>query len=328
VNTLPGWQAAALRTTATILTATPGTRALLVLIYHRVLAEPDPLLADEPDARAFAAQMDLVARLFNVVDLVEGVKKLRDGNLPPRALAITFDDGYANNLQVAAPLLKARGLPATVFVSTGFTRGGCMWNDLVIESMRRAPATLDLQELGLGVLQLTDMAARRRAIDTVLGHIKYLDIDARFDHAAAIAHRAGIGAVNDMMMTEAQLRQLADGGIAIGAHCVRHPILARTADADAAQEIARSKQELERITGRSVEAFAYPNGRPNQDYAARHVTMVRNAGFSVAVSTAWGAAVPGSDPLQIPRVAPWDRSALKYGARLVRALTERKARKA
>jgi peptidoglycan/xylan/chitin deacetylase (PgdA/CDA1 family) len=328
VNSLPSWQAAALRAAATALTVTPGARALLVLIYHRVLSEPDPLLVDEPDARAFAAQMDLVGRLFQVMDLCEGVTRLREGSLSPRALAVTFDDGYANNLQVAAPILQAKGLPATVFVSTGFTGGGCMWNDLVIEALRRAPATLDLRDLGLGILQLPDMASRRRAIDAVLAHIKYLDIDARFDQAAALAHRAGIGAVNDMMMTEGQLRQLADTGIAIGAHCVRHPILSRTSDAEAAQEIVRSKQELERITGRPVQAFAYPNGRPDKDYAARHVAMVRNAGFSVAVSTAWGAAVRGSDPLQIPRIAPWDRSAFKYGARLVRALTERKALKA
>ncbi len=87
----------------------PGGRrgALLVLIYHRVLAAPDALLGDEPDAARFGAELDLVGRLFNVLAFSEAVARLQAGSLPPRALAITFDDGYANNLEVAAPLLAA-----------------------------------------------------------------------------------------------------------------------------------------------------------------------------------------------------------------------------
>lgn len=322
---LSGWQATVLRGMASALTVTRGRRALLVLIYHRVFAEPDPLLSDEPDARLFAAQMDLAVRLFNPVDLVEGVRGLRDGSLPPRAVAITFDDGYANNLEVAQPILAARGLPATVFVSTVFTGGGCMWNDMLIESVRCAPKALNLRDLGLGEYQLTDMAARRRAVDELLASIKYRELEQRIALVRQVAERAGFDANSQLMMDEAQLRLLAGKGIAIGAHCVRHPILTRLPDDKAMHEISESKRELERITGRQVNAFAYPNGRPGKDYDARHVAMVRDAGFEVAVSTGWGAATRDSDPLQIPRIAPWDRNALRYGARMVKALTERRA---
>jgi peptidoglycan/xylan/chitin deacetylase (PgdA/CDA1 family) len=326
MNRLSSWQAAMLRSAAAAMTCRRSSRALLVLIFHRVFAQPDPLLADEPDAETFAAQMDLVGRLFNVVDLVEGVSGLRNGNLPPRAAAITFDDGYANNLEVAAPILITRGLPATVFVTTGFIGGGCMWNDLVIEAVRGAPAILDLRDLDLGQHALRDFTARRRTIDGLLDSIKYLDIDARFAKAEAIAQRAGLDVQAPLMMNEQQLRSLQGKGITIGAHCVRHPILCKTPDSDAREEIRQSKRVLEGITGSPVRSFAYPNGRPGRDYDARHVAMVREAGFDVAVSTAWGAATAQSDPLQVPRVAPWDRSAFRYGGRLVRALTQRNAR--
>jgi peptidoglycan/xylan/chitin deacetylase (PgdA/CDA1 family) len=325
MNRLSFWQAAMLRSAAAAMTCNRSSRALLVLIFHRVLAQPDPLLADEPDAATFAAQMDLVGRLFNVVDLVEGVNGLRNGSLPPRAVAITFDDGYANNLDVAAPILVACGLPATVFVTTGFIGGGCMWNDLVIEAVRGAPANLDLRDLDLGQYELRDFAARRRTIDGLLDSIKYLDINARFAKAGAIAQRAGVDVQTVLMMNEQQLRSLQGKGITIGAHCVRHPILCKTPDSDAREEIRQSKSVLEGITGRPVRSFAYPNGRPGRDYDARHVAMVREAGFDVAVSTAWGATTSQSDPLQVPRVAPWDRSAFRYGGRLVHALTQRNA---
>lgn len=320
---LASWQAAGLHAAARIVS--PGGRggSLLVLMYHRVLPKPDPLLADEPDAAAFTAQMDLVSRLLHVVSLPEAVEALARDALPPRAAAITFDDGYANNFEVAAPILVARGLTATFYVTTGFIDGGSMWNDLVIDSLRRAPEELDLRDLDLGHYRLADIGARRRAVDELLAKLKYIDLPDRVRRAEAIAARAGLTGGRRLMMTEGQLRELASLGMDIGAHCVSHPILARVRPEIARREIFEGKRRLEAITGKAVRTFAYPNGRPGTDYGAEHVAMVRDAGFAAAVSTAWGAATKSADRLQIPRVAPWDRSALKYGLRLVRAFTER-----
>lgn len=299
--------------------------SLLVLIYHRVFAERDPLLADEPDAARFAAQMDLVAGMCNVLPLAVAVERLAAGTLPPRAAAITFDDGYANNLEVAAPILAARGLTATFFITTGFIDGGAMWNDLVIEAFRHARGELDLGPLGLGRFELADVAARRRAVDEVLEKLKYLERAERLRKAEAIVELAGVPAGRRLMMTEDELRRLAGMGMDIGAHCVTHPILARAPAELARREILESRSRLEAILGAPVRTFAYPNGRPGRDYGPEHVAMVRDAGFAAAVSTAWGAASRGCDPFQIPRLAPWDRSALRYGLRLVRGFTEKRA---
>lgn len=303
----------------------PGGRrgSLLVLMFHRVLPHPDPLLPDEPDAATFAAQMDLVAELFNSIGLAEAIERLACGSLPPRAVAITFDDGYANNLEVAAPILAARGLTATFFIATGFIEGGQMWNDAVIEALRCAPEDFDLGELSLGRLHLPDVAARRKAVDELLRRLKYLEPQERLRQTEAIVARAGLPQTEWPMMTESQLRRLAALGMEIGAHCVTHPILARVPPKSARWEIAESKARLETILGMPVRTFAYPNGRPGTDYGPEHVAMVREAGFATAVSTAWGAAVTDTDRHQVPRIAPWDKSALKYGLRMVRSFVSR-----
>lgn len=314
---LSGIEAALVRGVTT-LAAPGGTRGrLLVLIYHRVLAQPDALLSSEPDAALFKAQMQLLASCFHVLPLSEAVERLGAGSLPPRAACITFDDGYANNLTVAAPILAALRLPATVFVATGFIGADPMWNDVVIESVRRAGDMLDLSTLGLGVHQFPDLQARRDALDRILPQLKYCALDERRGRALDIAQRAGCEPPRDLMMSEAQLRALAiQPGIEIGAHTVSHPILRELEPHAARHEIAASKERLEAITGARVTTFAYPNGRPLRDYDASHVAMVRACGFTAAVSTAWGHADARSDRLQIPRMLPWDHTALRFALRL------------
>jgi peptidoglycan/xylan/chitin deacetylase (PgdA/CDA1 family) len=299
--------------------------SLLVLIYHRVLETHDPILAGEPTAAEFAAQMDVVRSVCNILPLSEAVRRLRDGSLPPRAASITFDDGYANNREIAAPILKQRKLSATIFVSTGFTQGGCMWNDIVIEAVRCGRSRLDLTDVGLGVFALADAASRIKALEAILPALKYLEPGERLRKAEAIAERVGAVIPRQPMMTEHQLKELEGFGVEIGAHTVRHPILKAVEAPVAYEEIASSKATLEAITGNPVSLFAYPNGRPGRDYDATHVDQVRRCGFAAAVSTAWGAAGRSSDLLQLPRMLPWERSALKYSARLLRTYRERRA---
>ncbi len=290
---------------------------LLVLIFHRVLPQRDALLWDEPDVDEFAAQMDILRATCNVLPLSEALQRLQRSALPPRAACITFDDGYANNLTHAAPVLRKRGLPATVFVATGYLGGGRMWNDTVIESVRNAEGELDLSALGLGRFELPDTAARRRAIESILTELKYWPPHERLAKSLEIAARVGKDLCPDLMLTESQVGELAGQGVEIGAHTVTHPILARVDAETAKREICASKAALEAIVSGPVRLFAYPNGRPGRDYEREHVEMVRNAGFDAAVSTAWGAAHRNSDLFQIPRMTPWERTPLRYAARLL-----------
>lgn len=297
---------------------------LSILIFHRVLPAHDPLNPDEPDADEFEQRLRWLRDWFNVLPLAEAVQRLAAGTIPPRALAITFDDGYADNAEIAAPVLRRLGLTATFFVTTGYLGGGCMWNDRVIEAVRACRGdALDLREIGLGELDLAGPPARRRAAVAILNAIKHLEPAQRQVATEAVVAQAGGRAAPPLMMRVDQLRSLRRQGMDIGAHTVTHPILSRLAPDEARREMAQGKAELEHMIGERVALFAYPNGVPRQDYAAEHVRMVRDCGFDAAVSTAWGAASARSDRYQLPRFTPWDRQRLRFGARMLGNLRRR-----
>lgn len=290
---------------------------LSVLIFHRVLPSPDPLFPDEPDAERFAQILDWAGGAFNVLPLDRAIADLPAGRLPPRALAITFDDGYADNYTVALPVLQRFGMHATFFVASSFLDGGRMWNDTVIESIRACAATrVDLD--GFGMHDLSSHLARRQAIDRLLPQIKYLALRERLDCVNRIAERCEVVPPDDLMMTSEQLRALHGAGMSIGGHTRTHPILARLPDTDAREEIEGGKADLEAILGQPLTLFAYPNGKPGVDYDARHTLMAREAGFQAAVSTSAGMAVTESDLMQLPRFTPWDRTRLRFCLRLMR----------
>jgi peptidoglycan/xylan/chitin deacetylase (PgdA/CDA1 family) len=307
-----------------------GAKARLsIVIFHRVLPLPDALFPEEMDRERFGAVCAWLSSWFNVLPLDEAVTRLQRGALPERALAITFDDGYADNHDIALPVLKAHGLCATFFVATGFLDGGRMWNDTVIQSIRGCTQpTLALGGLGLpgiGVLSLGTAASQRSAIDALLGAIKYLPPAQRSAAVQGLAESAGVALPSTLMMTSTQVRALADAGMQIGAHTVSHPILARIDEPAAVQELRRSKATLEDLLGQPVRSFAYPNGRPGRDYLPRDVVLARQAGFELAVSTAHGAAGAGADVFQLPRFTPWDRPRWAFGARMAKNLWQARA---
>jgi peptidoglycan/xylan/chitin deacetylase (PgdA/CDA1 family) len=290
---------------------------LSVLAYHRVLAQPDPLLSRVMDVAAFRERMQWLREYFTVLPLDEAVSALARGTLPARAAAITFDDGYADNATVALPALCELGLTATFFVSSGYLDGGRMWNDTLIEVVRSARGpVLDASAAGLGRHELPDLAARRRAIGALVMAVKYLPPAERRERVETLRIAAGVPASDDVMMTSAQVRALAAAGMGIGAHTLSHPILARIPLEEARREIEQGRERLEAITGRKVSLIAYPNGVPDRDYRREHVGLVRGLGFAAAFSTARGAAGRGDSPFELPRFTPWDRTRLRFCVRM------------
>ena len=294
---------------------------LSVLIFHRVLPEPDAIFPDE----MFAARFDLVcgwlASWFNVLPLDKAVALLKAGTLPARAACITFDDGYADNCRIAMPILQRHGLTATFFIATGFLDGGRMWNDTVVESIRRSNGlSLDLSSLGLGVHPIGTLPERQAAITALLKQIKYLAVSERIAVTEQIARLARVQLPHDLMMTSSEVKAMRHAGMQIGAHTLSHPILARLADDEARQEVEGSKIYLQQLLGERVGLFAYPNGKPGEDYTPQSVKLLRSLDFDAAVSTQWGASGARDDLFQIRRFTPWDQSKLRFGVRLLRNL--------
>ena len=283
----------------------PGAR-LSILIYHRVLGETDPIFPSEPTTAAFEAQMAAVKAAFNVLPLPEAIARLKAGTLPARAACITFDDGYADNYTLALPILQKHGLHATFFIATAYMNGGRMFNDTVIEAVRRAKDdSIDLQDLGLGRHDISTPQAKARAIGHILPIVKYQPLDQREETVAALAQKVTSALLpTNLMMTTAQLKALHGAGMEIGGHTDRHPILANLDEGETRAEIQAGKAWLESTLGSRVRVFAYPNGRPGKDYRPEQARIVESMGLEGAVSTQWGVSSRTTDPYQLARFTP------------------------
>ena len=306
---------------SSLLSPSGSNARLTILILHGVKPAPDLMFPGNTHAQQFDAMLGWIGAWFNVMPLPDAVAAMAAGCLPARALAITFDDGYEDNHSVAMPILQRHGMSATFYVSSSFLNGGCMWNDVVIESVRRSDKSeIDCGRFGRHTLK--GWAARAQAAEALIGQIKYLDFDARLDAVAEVAKACSVVPPTDLMMRDEQVLGLHRAGMTIGAHTCRHPILARISDEAVRAEIADGRAALESIIGARVGLFAYPNGRPNEDYRAEHVAIVRELGFDAAVSTARGASAMGDDPFQLRRCMPWDQTRMRFGARLVQNLVQ------
>lgn len=287
-----------------------------ILIFHRVLPAVDPLLPGEPDRTQFDALIGMLKRYFNILPLDVALELMDVGQLPPASLSITFDDGYADNATEALPVLQAHGVSATFFVSSSFLDGGRMWNDTVIETLRRLPeGALDLSAIGLGVHQVVN-SDRLPLCRELISLIKHREGPERAELVAAIGEHA-TALPDDLMMRSDQVQALSRAGMTIGGHTVTHPILTRISDDQARQELADGKQHLEKLLGKPVTLFAYPNGKPGQDYGPQHARMAQELGFRAAVTTAPGVSDISTDRWQLPRFTPWDKTHGRFVLRLL-----------
>lgn len=277
----------------------------LVLTYHRVFdAARDPYcLCVGPDH--FAEHLDVLPELADVVPLSE----VRDvGRGRRRRVAITFDDGYADNVETAAPLLFERGIPATFFLTTeGLDAGSEFWWDrlehMVLDTDDHSVAT----ELRLGGETLfVDTRGVERRLATLIALNRRL---CRMTPGAIAAALEELGALvgdwsgaceQHRRVTPSQARALLDTG-EIGAHTRTHPLLPTLDDADARDEIAGSRDDAAAIAGAPVRHFAYPFGMVGA-FDRRTAALVREAGYDAACINVRGLVTSRTDPFLLPRV--------------------------
>lgn len=291
---------------------------LSVLIFHRILEEPDPLLPHEISAPQFRQEMLILSRQFSVLPLHEGLARLADGTLPPFALCITFDDGYRDNYAVALPILREYGLNATFFVASGYLDGGVMWNDALLDTMRRWPDDeIDLSGWGIARLSMRTLEDRRKAWSQLFKWMRRIGLRGRSEMLDGLLRKLPSAPPTDLMLTREQVRQLHSAGMEIGCHTRTHPILSRIREDQVYDEIVSSRRDLEELIQAPVRYFAYPNGVPEEDFGTRDVSIVENCGFEAAFTTAWGAATREGDRFQLPRFTPWDKGLSKYLLRLI-----------
>jgi peptidoglycan/xylan/chitin deacetylase (PgdA/CDA1 family) len=296
----------------------------------------------------FAEHVELVAESYRPIRLRELVAALRAGELPSRAVAITFDDGYADNLGAAKPVLERKGVPATVFVASGWIGGERMfwWDELEVLLLRpgRLPPVLEL-EMGSEILRwhleedevYTREAAAARSGWTVLDRhdpgprqqiyrelcalLRGLDERAR---ERVLDSFRSPGAGRDVPdgkarpMTVDELRRLAGGDIVdIGAHTITHPTLSTLEPDVQRAEIAGSKQQLEGTLDRPIASFAYPYGSAG-DFDETTALIVRDAGFDHACANLSRRLERRTDTYRLPRVLVRDCGGAELARRLAR----------
>lgn len=300
-----------------------GSGSLSILIFHRVIPAPDPLFPSEVDSQMFDRLIGWICQWFNVLPLENALARLREGTLPARAISITFDDGYADNLLYAAPILVKHRISATFFIATAFIDGGRMWNDTIIESVRNTTAcTLDARFIGLDFLDISSVDRKRQALSQLIPAIKHLPAPERADSVERVSASCAATLPDDLMLTSNQLKELRELGMGTGAHTVNHPILAKLDYRSARQEIADSRDYLEHLLGERITLFAYPNGRRDSDYTDDHVSIARELGFTAAVTTNPGISKKHTNVFELPRFTPWDRTRTRFGLRLLQNIIQ------
>jgi peptidoglycan/xylan/chitin deacetylase (PgdA/CDA1 family) len=278
----------------------------LILLYHRVAHTVDDPLGMCVSPSAFAEQLDVLAATRRIVTLEELAAQREPGTV-----AITFDDGYRDNATTAAPALAARGLPWTLFASTGhLDERRAFWWDEVTRAFAathpESPAELRLAlPGGPRAWRVATPATRIRARDALLAALQGLHPDAiavAVDGLLEWARPTGEPGLPPPM-TVSELCELARTGVAIGAHTRTHRGLAYASPDEQRMDIGRSRDDLERWLGRPPTAFAYPFGVPGADVDASAMRIVRELGFACAVVNAPGFIGARSDAFALPRVA-------------------------
>ena len=284
-------------------------------MYHRIAPTRGDRLGLAISPEHFAQQLEVLTRMAQITTL----SALDDAPLPrhgerPR-VAITFDDGYVDNLLHAEPVLARFSAPATVFIATSLIGGNAFWWDelaALILGDHPLPAILKVR-IGAEDFESDSHGTRQRLFATLQQKLKALDHEAQM--AAISGLREAIARPIDIdpmarPMTQDELLQLSESKfVAIGAHTLTHPSLPNLSLADQLTEIAGSKQACEKMLGFTPDSFAYPYG----DLGPQTPDLVAKAGFARACSTRPDLNFIGTSPLLIPRFGcgNWDGAAFE-----------------
>jgi len=285
--------------------------AAIILMYHSVQDRPE-LYANSVGigiihaTSVFERQMELVARRYNPVTLEDILLFLKgEERLPPRPVAVTFDDGYADNLHVAAPVLDRFGVRAAFYLTV----------DLI--GTKEAPWFCRLRH-AFGT------TCRKRWTESGSGRVWMLGgpserqaaLLAAFDSCAPMVEEVRRAAIrnieqdleveplapaNPLMMNWDQARKLRDAGHIVGSHTLTHPNVAHLDESDARRELVNSKRRLEEELEEPVVHFSYPHPALNPSWTPGTVALTQEAGYRTAVTTTGGPVRSGADPLALTR---------------------------
>jgi peptidoglycan/xylan/chitin deacetylase (PgdA/CDA1 family) len=305
--------------------------AAMVLLYHRVAdLDSDPqLLCVTPEN--FEDQLKQLRQSFVPLTLRDMAARARSGTLPKNSIVLTFDDGYADNLLAAKPLLEKYDIPATIFVASRFvdTQSEFYWDefDRLLLDNHPLPTTLNIEIAGStfqwnlaheaqspaptdsrkswSVASPQPFTIRQQIYATLCDQLRPLPHAQRQSILTSLrtwARQPALVRPTHRGLSPFELKELARGGlIEIGAHTVDHLWLSAHNAAEQQRQILTSKRDLEIILGQPVTSFSYPYGARSA-YNDNSLALVKQANFTAACSNFSGTIRRGNDPFQLPRM--------------------------
>lgn len=275
---------------------------LPVLYFHRVLPTATAFCPDDWHLDNFQLLIRKLSKHFTLMSLEDALQCLENNTLPSNALCLTFDDGYQDNYELAAPVIESVGGKASFFVSTQGTERGYLWNDELLEIVKCTRAkslvfhgkhfTLDTEK------------QKAAAYLSIVGQLKVLPNSTRDSHLIELQQTLGKAETPRCMMTASQLVDLQNRGHCIGAHTHTHSILAYQADDVAFNEIELSVMFLNKLLPKNVTCFAYPNGWFGRDFNEQHEEMLGQSGVAYGFATNDGGITLNSPKTRLPRFMP------------------------
>ncbi len=291
-------------------------------MYHRIADRAeDPFdLCVAPVQ--FERQLELLKSEYLVVPLVELLPRLRAGRTSRPMVALTFDDGYADNLFAAGSMLKKHDLPATVFITTGYLDGRreFWWDDLLrlVQESKTDPARWKFVIAG-SKHSWAAGTSRGRVYRELHELLRMQGARRQEQILAAAESQAGIARVvrpENRPLTAEECRRLArTGRVEIGAHTIHHLWLAAHPPAEQGRELAGARRDLEDILGSPVRSLAYPYGK-RDSAGTETLRLASAAGFELACANVRGQVWAETDPLWLPRFAPGNAADEEFRIRM------------
>jgi peptidoglycan/xylan/chitin deacetylase (PgdA/CDA1 family) len=287
------------------------SRRFQILGYHKVSPVAHPYFEPVHPA-VFEEQMLFLKRCYRVMDLSEVVERSQRGDLPDRAVAITFDDGYFDNYKYAFPILKKYRLPATIFVATGVIETGkVLWHDRLFNAFRFATVERSrLSDPELPEVVMFPAEAREKSLWQARARTSALYGERQLRLVEEIEQKLRPNLPADQedssMLSWEQIREMHGAGIRFGSHTVNHPILSRLPKDIMVTELRESKRVLSDQLDFPVCSFAYPNGQTS-DYNDEVKWALRDCGYSLAVTSQCGFNGHFSDRYELKRGQPWQK---------------------
>ena len=277
---------------------------LTIIGYHNVEATHYFDAPAGQGTRGFRQQLQLLRRAMNVIELGTAVRAWAEGRqLPMRSVCITFDDGYRDSLDLAAPMLEEYSLPATFFLVPAFVSGEshAWWERLSWCVLGASASVLHWRDR---VIPLRERASRVDVVEQLAAGLKMLSRREREDAVEEMVEQlvpVGPPYREDLFLDWDQSRSLVRRGFEVGSHSYFHAILARETQAEQEHDLARSKKVLEHELDAPIEGLAYPNGE-HGDFTTGTSDALRRAGYTHAVTTIPGLNRRTTPPFELRRV--------------------------